>query len=641
MTTPGGVANLPQGALTIETLASKLQDMTGNAMKSRAVERFPSIFDGSTGLSPASDITPFGILTRIWAEVNSLIANSDPNDIQGPEDLPPLLLEFIEGLPVVGEFVGLLEAILGTYDGDDDTLLTIQGIFAPIRTLVQFVGEIGGVFSLLTKGSFLQGLIPVTAGSITTDQPNLYGDAGEYPPGSIAAGSEWYVDVDSSRLDDGTGSATVECDGRYHALRSGYGPTDRIAVGAGQTFTPAEYCSHEGFSSVGGDPILLQVVPFIENGTQLPEVTVDTYAPDTADVAWPGHLMSGTYTVPAGVVEVQSRKLITDGALAGFVHFDSAKAVRASKLKQSAIDGLEDDIAAGFGQFNAIVDTIVNTFTGVTGVGHELSELENALVSIPAHFIQGIGGAVNMAESITSGWDALVSGLLGRQVSNVGAADIYNAALQTSGTVGSDQTWYFVTAGSQVVPDWADYIDAVAVGEGQPGISGAFLYFGQGGHAGKFNATTWQRTTHYTGTPTVTFVPETSGNGTPVISIPGHSISAAPGSGAQSPNGAVRGVGPGLYEYNGQTFKGGADQTSVGGAGTSPGGGGAGGGPLGLGLIPPGAGGRPGGWVRFRKNAVAGGSTGADTTAPSNPTPHFVSATNSTLTVNATGSTDS
>lgn len=76
-------------------------------------------------------------------------------------------------------------------------------------------------------------------------------------------------------------------------------------------------------------------------------------------------------------------------------------------------------------------------------------------------------------------------------------------------------------------------------------------------------------------------------------------------------------------------------------AGTSPGGGGAGGGPLGLGLIPPGPGGRPGGWVRFRKNAVPDESTGADTTAPSAPTPHFVSATNSSITVNATGSVDS
>jgi hypothetical protein len=136
VTTPGGVPNLPHGALTLDTLASKTQDMSGTAMKNRAVERFPSIFDTSTGLSPASDFTPFGILTSIWAQVNSLIANADPADVQGPDDIPQLVLDFIEGLPFVGQFVSLLAAILGTYDGDDTTLLTVQEIFAPIRALI-------------------------------------------------------------------------------------------------------------------------------------------------------------------------------------------------------------------------------------------------------------------------------------------------------------------------------------------------------------------------------------------------------------------------------------------------------------------------------------------------------------------------
>jgi hypothetical protein len=129
VTTPGGVPNLPQGALTLDTLASKTQDMSGAAMKARAVERFPSIFNTSTGLNPALDITPFGILTRIWAEVNSLIANADPADVQGPEDLPELVLEFIEGLPVVGKFVDIVKVLLGEYDGDDPTMVTMSGWF--------------------------------------------------------------------------------------------------------------------------------------------------------------------------------------------------------------------------------------------------------------------------------------------------------------------------------------------------------------------------------------------------------------------------------------------------------------------------------------------------------------------------------
>lgn len=157
MTTPGGVPNLPAGALTLDTLASKTQDMSGTAMKSRAVERFPSIFNTSTGLDPSLDITPFGILTRIWAEVNSLVANSDPADIQGPEDLPQLVLQFIEGLPVVGQFVELFAAILGNYTGTDATLLGIQNIFAPIRQVAQLVAGMGGTGGIPTANDVLSG----------------------------------------------------------------------------------------------------------------------------------------------------------------------------------------------------------------------------------------------------------------------------------------------------------------------------------------------------------------------------------------------------------------------------------------------------------------------------------------------------
>ena len=132
MTTPAGVPNLPIGALTVETLGQQLQDQTAAAMRARAGERVPNIFNSSTGGDILNDLSPFGIITNIWAGINSLIANSDPSDIQGPEDLPPLLMDFIEGLPFVGQFVTLLQALVGTYDGEDETLLSIQELLSPI-----------------------------------------------------------------------------------------------------------------------------------------------------------------------------------------------------------------------------------------------------------------------------------------------------------------------------------------------------------------------------------------------------------------------------------------------------------------------------------------------------------------------------
>lgn len=522
-------------------------------------------------------------------------------------------------------------------------LLVEVGIKFPITLIRELVGFVAGLPIIKQIIQFFtRGLVPIPAGTITADQPNLLPEK-IFGADSIAPGSEWSIDTTSSRTSDGSGSAMVVADGRYHALRSGTSPDDKIAVGAGQTFTATVFCSHQGYSGIGDSPIMLQVVPFGADGAQLTPVDLNTYVPASADLDWPGHEMTGSYTVPTGVTEVQPRILITDGALAGTLRFDDASAVRADKIKKSFIDGLEDDLAAGFGQFNAIIDTIVNKFTGLTGVGHELADLENAIISIPAEFIQGIGGAVNMAESIVTGWDALVSGLLGHPVSGAGPADIYNAAAQVTGIDGTDQTYYFLAGQTITIPSWANYIDAVVLGKGQSGIGGSGFFFGQGGHPGKFNATMWSKGTHYDDTVTsIVFTPETvAGNGTPRISITGHNVTALPGSGAQSANGAVHGIGPGVSSFNGKNYSGGGDQTAVGGAGTSPGGGGAGGGPLGLGLIPPGAGGRPAGWIRFRSAAVAGQTTGSDTTAPGTATPHFVSSTNSAITVSGTGSVDS
>ncbi|MCX7427238.1 MAG: hypothetical protein NTW96_16620, partial [Planctomycetia bacterium] len=92
----------------------------------------PVIFDNSSGGDIASELSPFGIIAAIWSGVNSLIATADPEDIQGPEDIPALLIDFIEGLPVVGQLIDLLEALTGNYTGEDQTLLAIQDFLAPV-----------------------------------------------------------------------------------------------------------------------------------------------------------------------------------------------------------------------------------------------------------------------------------------------------------------------------------------------------------------------------------------------------------------------------------------------------------------------------------------------------------------------------
>jgi hypothetical protein len=174
VTTPTGVPNLPIGALTVATLGQQLQDQTQAAMRARAGDQMPNIFNQSTGGDILQDLSPFGIITSIWAGINSLIATADPSDIQGPEDLPPLMLDFIEGLPVVGQFVKLLEALLGTYDGTDETLLSIQDLLSPILeffsglitqfgTLANWLGTLAIPAVLTEFQTFLTGITNRTA----------------------------------------------------------------------------------------------------------------------------------------------------------------------------------------------------------------------------------------------------------------------------------------------------------------------------------------------------------------------------------------------------------------------------------------------------------------------------------------------
>lgn len=154
MTAPGGTPGLPTGSvLKLENLESRLQDLTSTAMKGRALDWFPSLVGNTTGGDPGG-LGPFGFLTDLWARWNSTIANADPDAVKSVEDLGPLFIEFVENLPVIGQFVTLVEAILGTYTGSDEFLLQIQAIFAPLRALLSLITNFDGIPTVeqLTEG---------------------------------------------------------------------------------------------------------------------------------------------------------------------------------------------------------------------------------------------------------------------------------------------------------------------------------------------------------------------------------------------------------------------------------------------------------------------------------------------------------
>lgn len=392
LTVPGGVPNLPVGALTLDNLGSRLQDMTGDAMKARAVERFPSIMDNSTGLNPVSDLTPFGILTRIWAEVNSLIANADPADIQGPEDLPPLLLEFIDGLPFVGEFVDLLEAILGNYDGDDETLLAIQAIFAPIRAVAEaFPGLIDALINggqPINAGN-LFGLLPFDVGGGQTSLAGLFDFVPEMIVDpllqfaeTVLGGDDFDFDDTITHLNPLTGktsnSIKVLADGNLKEL---YGNPMRVSEG--QQVDGGIFASWAGLTG-SGSPIKLFLATFQQDSPASTPVPVAEQLLGAIPFSANGSFTQilNDFIVPDGVNQVRLKLQLDDTATAGQVNFASPT------LTKPLVDSLWADQLG----LSGVWDVLGNIFSGTGGTGNTLgSVLSKGLLLLDA--IGGQAGA--------------------------------------------------------------------------------------------------------------------------------------------------------------------------------------------------------------------------------------------------------
>ena len=173
-----------------------------------------------------------------------------------------------------------------------------------------------------------------------------------------------------------------------------------------------------------------------------------------------------------------------------------------------------------------------------------------------------------------------------------------------------------VGAGTVPIPDWANFVDVIALGAGGGGFPGAvgFNNNGNGGGAGQWQTKTWVRGTDFSGTGVIVSVtitaggtggaasgsPPTSGGAATTVAITGHTVTAAGGAGGTGQGGTSSGASPGTRTYNGVPYAGGGVQGSLGAAGAPAGGGGAGGTSLYAGA---GGNGAPGcAWLVFRQS---------------------------------------
>lgn len=588
---------------------------------------------------------------------------------------------FIVQLTAVINFINAILAVIG-FDGEGGVVNSpIPQLLAPFQNILKFLGNLNFgaldfdpidaasqfVQTILSKTGLLLGpdspfnlanafgqlglgqIGGVSIGDLTDAQPNQLPDDGAFLADSLAPSADWTTDTTNPRT-AGRGCAVVVADGFWHALRSGRSPDDVIVLAQNQVFETTVWFSCDDYVGVGDDPILLQLVPFT-NGIPGTPITLDSYAPTDSQIAWPGVQLTGKTTIPAGVTGGQVRYLVTDGALQGTLRFADANAVKTTLLQKSWMDGLEDDLQGISGQIQAAFDTIASAVSGIPIIGAGLADVANAIENFNPANIAGALGSINIAGDMQAIVNMLVGGLRGKPVTgNANLADIYTAASQTATNIpGSDVTTDRDTTGSFPINSWANWLDLAGVGRGQDGQSGAANpipgFFGQGGHPGKWNATTWQRGVHFdSGVTAVNFTVNADGSITFSIpagnATPPQTMTCLPGSGAQTPHlgGGWQGIGPSISVYNGGNFVGGETQNQPGADGLGPGGGGAGG--LGILFQPGGKGAGPRGWVRQRANAVANQATGADTTPPSGGHGDFLGATLSSVRIGAHGSVD-
>ena len=105
-------------------------------------------------------------------------------------------------------------------------------------------------------------------------------------------------------------------------------------------------------------------------------------------------------------------------------------------------------------------------------------------------------------------------------------------------------TVYLTESGSVPIPKWASYIDVIALGRRRRRHKSLLARTGEGGYAGKFVATTWERGVHFdTNTHTVEFTCGAGGAGGATLirwcwggagsafTITGQTITAAGGAG--------------------------------------------------------------------------------------------------------------
>lgn len=500
MTTPGGVPNLPTGALTLDTLVGKLHDMSPSAMRGRGAARVPAIFDSSMGGNPMSDYSFLGLMMQLWGGFSSAIANADPADITGPDDLPGLLVTFIEDLPIVGEFVTLMkEVINGTFDIGDvvtaiensfNTLGSMLGLPSPLFDVDAMVDWFSQNFPLVSGliDAVLGGLDRVPLSAIVGGASNYLANP-HFTSGALSAVADWSIDTTGTHSTgvEGAGSVSVTADGYEHSLYS-----NRMGVSVGQEVPMSVWVDWSELASAGS-PIRLYAVPFDAADAELPWVLLDSItsppgnAPDWTQLV-------GEYTVASGVVEVSMLLHVDATAITGTVRFSDAVLDKDIVGDIAPLEWVEELVPSlnGLEQYTQdLVDAGIGVVTGIFGSGGTVAEWIDEVTSwfddtqaTAGQASDALAQGVGVAQSMFNTW-------FGVSTATGATSEVAQTFSAVRASVAGGYTLQTFTANNAA---WAPPSSlrtaaeayAVGIGGGGKGRSGTSSTGGAGGTSGGF-----------------------------------------------------------------------------------------------------------------------------------------------------------
>lgn len=343
---------------------------TATNANSNAVDALTQLTGLATGLLGAGNGIPQVVSFLLGTNSTATGAQSQAAGLQGElQSIFDGVLGGSGGTPTA--FTGFLNGLLG--GNSPINALNIFGLIQPGNVGQIGIGQVGStVVNLLTNPNF-QGTGALDGGGIWNQDPTV-GYAGVL------------------------GSAKVTATGATKELLS-----NSVAVTPGQTISLSGATQWAGVAQTASTtPIQIAVNTYLA-GAGVGQTVISSIGATPATSSW--QLLSGTFTVPAGVDSIRMKLVVSADATAGNVWFTHLSLTKTGLLPTSLVNGLDPQLT-GFTSNFASIFTSLTTFTTLTQF--------NSLLNV-------FGGSVPSATSLIGSFLTPTSTL---NASNIGSGTI-------------------------------------------------------------------------------------------------------------------------------------------------------------------------------------------------------------------------